>query len=66
MLKVTNEVKDYGETSASLYKTENEPVFVSSHWAMSDRVVIKVRGNEVTVIADDMIRAIHNATNKGR
>jgi hypothetical protein len=59
MLKVTNEVSTYDEPA-------KPDIRVHSHWAMSDRVVIEIEGKTVTVIADDMIRAINNATNKGR
>ena len=66
MLKVTNELKTYDETAPLLHGSNNDPVFVRSHWVDRDMVVIEFCGKSVTVLAADMIRAINNATNRGR
>jgi len=68
MLKVTNEVKTYDETAMLLHgsNSNNDPVFVRSNCVDSEMVVIEFYGKSVTVLADDMIRAINNAMNKGR
>lgn len=57
-IKVTNEVPTYDEPA-------KKNVLVSSHWNYSDRVVLEVGNQKVTVIAADLEAAIRNATNKG-
>jgi hypothetical protein len=55
---VTNEVPTYDEPP-------KPTVRVSSHWNYSDRVVLEVGDQKVTVLAADLEAAIRNATNKG-
>ena len=41
-------------------KTE---VVVSAHWSNNEMVVLKFQGKSVTVAADELVRAVDNATN---
>ena len=60
-MKVINEIEVYevdGDKEATC-----DPVKIKSHWVFEDRVILIIGGHEYTVSADDMKRAIDNATN---
>jgi hypothetical protein len=42
---------------------EKGQVVVSSHWNINQMVVLKFQGESVTVAADELMKAIANATN---
>lgn len=58
----SNKLREYPDDSKE-YRT----LEVCNHWKLSDRVVLLVNGKEQGVyIAQDLIRAINNATNAHR
>jgi len=57
-IKITNQVESYDNPA-------KPSIRVHSHWCERDKVVLEVEGKSVTVIADDLIAAIKNATNTG-
>ena len=59
-VKVTNELNSYDEPA----KTS---VLIHSHWNEPKKIVIEFRGGEKrTVVAEELIAAIKNATNTAR
>lgn len=56
-------------TKITIYEIDGEEksgelvLEVKSHWNMTDRVVLKIREIEYTVIAEDLIMAIKNGQN---
>ncbi len=67
MIKVTCEVKVYEvDGKEAKHSPSDEPVIVSSHWNYRDRVVLTLNGKSVTVLADDLEKAINNATNTNK
>ena len=64
-INVKNEVEVYeidGEETKAL-KSQREPLIVENHWNRRAFVVIKYKGTTITVVADDLKRAIMNAQN---
>lgn len=66
-MKVTNEIEVYevdgkDETPA----VDRIKIHVESHWNMNDRVVLNMGDIKYTVMADDLEKAIRNATNHRR
>ena len=59
-MKVQNEITVY-EIDGT--ETRNSNIAIESHWNWHDRVVLIVGGKEYTVEAEDLTRAIANATN---
>lgn len=59
MIKVTNEISTYDEPAT-------QSVRVHSHWNDSDRVVLELGGQKVTVLARELKAATDNATNTKR
>ena len=44
-----------------------EKLIIESHWNCEDRICLTINGkDEITVIANDLIEAIRNATNVNR
>ena len=69
MIYVTCKVKVYemrGESTAEMEGKDIPSFLVISHWNEKNKVVFSVGGQTVTVIADDVIAAIKNATNSNR
>lgn len=64
MIDVLNMVKVY-EVDGTETATQREALKmkVSSHWNRSSMVNISVDGRQFTVLAKDLIAAIHNAQN---
>lgn len=60
-IEVTNKIKVYEVNGKEAFGTG---IQLNSHWNLSNRVVIIIRGMEYTVIAEDLSNAIENATNK--
>lgn len=58
-MEVRTKIKIYEIDEISV----NSTLEVISHWNMTDRIVLKISGNEYTVIAEDLIIAIKNAQN---
>ena len=52
-------------TAISGLPNEADQVIVSAHWNINRFVVIDFHGRNVTVLADDLERAIKNARNHG-
>lgn len=62
-VKTVSEVEVYGLKDEGITVTARiSPIRVKSHWNYSDRVVLCVGDEEYTVIARDLINAIHRAT----
>lgn len=51
------------ETKITAYEIDGNEVVVSAHWSNNEMVVLKVQGKSVTVAADELVRAVKNATN---
>lgn len=66
MIKVRNEVKVYEHNGEDVALLENRFVDVVSHWNNNRQVVLVINGERYTVLADDLICAIRNATNSNR
>ena len=62
-MHVQNKLQIY-EINGSDVPVGKEPkLLVESHWSIKNRIVLSVGGKKITVIADDLRRAIDNATN---
>jgi hypothetical protein len=64
-INVKNEVEVYeidGEETKAL-KSQKESLIIKNHWNRRAFVVIKYKDTTITVIADDIERAITNAQN---
>jgi hypothetical protein len=64
-INVKNEVEVYeidGEETKTL-KSQKESLIIKNHWNRWAFVVIKYKDTTITVIADDLERAIKNAQN---
>lgn len=42
---------------------DSQPLIIRNHWNEKSKIVLYLNGNEITVAADDLIRAIQNAQN---
>lgn len=65
MIKVTNTLKcyDLGETNSR----KEEEIIIKSHWPNSNWIIIELgNGDKITVVANDLITAVKNATNINR
>jgi hypothetical protein len=62
-MKVKNELQVYEQDGKEIKGIEYPIVKIESHWNYKDRVVVEIDGKKVTLIADDLRRAIDNATN---
>ena len=62
MMRVDSKIKVYEVCGEDKYAKDNG-MTVSSHWSLTDRVVIEVAGEQWTVLAADLRRAIDNAVN---
>lgn len=65
MIKVTNTLKcyDLGETNSR----KEEEIIIKSHWSNSNWIIIELgNGDKITVVANDLITAVKNATNINR
>lgn len=66
MIKVKNEVKVYecnGKDTACL---DNALIGIESHWNDNNKIVLVACGERYTIVAEDLICAIKNATNINR
>ena len=52
-----------GDEVVGLPEKKTEVVIISAHWSNNEMVVLKFQGKEVTVTADELEKAIDNATN---
>ena len=66
MIKVVNEVEIYEIGNGVEAASGTKPLLVQSHWNLPERVILKRGTMEITVLADDLIAAIKNATNTER
>lgn len=62
-MTVTNEIKIYETNGKETPIGENPILEVRSHWNNDNLVVIEIDGKTVTVVASQLEKAIHNATN---
>lgn len=61
-IKTVSEVKVYEVDGSSDFK-DKPTLFVHSHWNRNRWVRLKIGDQDVTVIKQDLIKAIENATN---
>lgn len=67
-MKVSNELKIYElngrtpQSNSELNITEST-LLIESHWNYQDRVVINFNGQQITLLAIDLLKAINNASN---
>lgn len=65
MVEVRNIVKCYDLERQNARKEEE--IIIESHWNEPSKVVIELgNGDRITVVADDLLAAIKNATNINR
>jgi ribosomal protein L25 (general stress protein Ctc) len=62
MIKVNCEVETYPDSLE--LKKDMPKINIKSHWNRSDMIWIEIDGNKHLVMANDIIRAINNCTNK--
>lgn len=62
-IKVENLISVYERNGVECKPLESEQIKIISHWNFTDRVVISIEGQEYTVIARDLHKAITNAEN---
>lgn len=67
MLKIETKLDptEINGTAITGLPNDADQVIVSAHWNINSFVVIDFHGRTVTVVADDLRRAITNATNHG-
>lgn len=63
-IDVTSKVKVYEIDGLETKPLENINIEVHNHWNITDFVVLTVDGKQYTVLADQLHRAIQNATNQ--
>lgn len=66
MMSVINKIKVYeidGDDKDVEYGTNIE---IKSHWNYKDFIVLNIFGKEITVVAEDLERAIQNSINVPR
>ena len=62
-MKTTSEIEIY-ETNGEESPIANYPLMtVESHWNRNEMIVLKIGKKSVTVLADELKKAIDNATN---
>ena len=61
-IKVVNEIDIYEEDDEDV-ATRDKILRIESHWHMNDRVVLIIGKKRYTLIAQDLKKAIENATN---
>lgn len=67
MLEVINSLRVIESHGKSRNELESLPhVEIRNHWNQSDFVVFKVLDQEVTLVASEIIAAVHNATNTAK
>lgn len=67
-MKVTTHLELYEKNGSSTnLPNSSETIQINSHWNYNDRVVLNYNDGEktfnITLIASDLIKAIHNAQN---
>lgn len=60
MIKTINEVPVYDLEGEGITFT------VKNHWNCSDKIVLMFENKEITVVANDLLAAIKNATNTAK
>lgn len=64
-MTITNELPAYEVDDKEVPNCEDLMVKVTNHWNIRDFVRLEFAGKAVTVSAEDLKRAIDNATNRG-
>lgn len=62
-MKVKNEIEIYELDDTEVSSANRIHIGIDSHWNSNDRIVLVVAGKRYTVIAEDLRKAITNATN---
>lgn len=65
-IKVENEVEVYEKNGEEAPAMKRENILIKSHGIWHDRIVLRVGRNEYTVITDDLLAAIKNASNSNK
>ena len=69
MIQVSSVIYVYEEDGKPTSEMSRDVIrlfLVKSHWNETEKVIIHVDGKEWTVLADDLIAAVKNATNRNR
>jgi hypothetical protein len=63
-MKVTNEIKVYELDNKGSFPGDDELcLLVKAHWNRDSMVVLEIGGHAYTVVAEELKKAINNATN---
>ena len=65
MMDVINKIKVYEIDGDDNIKNDTS-IEIKSHWTFRNFIVLDIFGKEITVVAEDLERAIQNATNVSR
>lgn len=59
-----NKIKIYERDGNNIsLVSDSQPLIVRNHWNEGSKIVLYLNGNEITVVADDLKKAIQNAQN---
>jgi len=62
-MEVSNKINIYEKNGAELKISESQKLEVLSHWNRKEFVVIKFEDKSITILANELSKAISNATN---
>ncbi len=64
-MKVTSKIPiyEFNGKEVSGLPSDDTMLTVNSHWNWTDRVVLKLGNQEITVLSSDLIKAVRNAEN---
>ncbi len=66
MMDVINKIKVYEIDGDDNIKFNDTSIEVKSHWNYHNFIVLNIFGKEITVVAEELERAIQNAINVSR